>query len=222
MSFDYEMPLDEYDLVGAEGGFFSALGSIARGAASLVPGGNIIAAGFDLLDGDDDDEPTGGVPTFLPTPQGTNCNPGLVFDPIARMCVSPGSPADISTGGPVQYGNAVMGRYGAALTPATMSTVRRRCPRGTVLGNDNLCYNKRDLRKNERKWVPGGKPLFTGGDLNAITRAHNLEGKAKEIAEKLGYSVRTKAAAAAANAKAKRLGRGRGGRQQGITVIDTD
>jgi len=69
------------------------------------------------------------------------------------------------------FGEAVLGRYGSALAPAVTTQLRMMCPRGTVLGNDDLCYNRRDLKKSERKWIPERKPLLTGGDLNAITRA---------------------------------------------------
>ena len=81
-------------------------------------------------------------------------------------------PSDFGHGtAPEDFGEAVMGRFGAALVPASVATTTLRCPRGAVLGIDNLCYNKRDLHKDQRKWVPGRKPLLTGGDLNAISRA---------------------------------------------------
>jgi len=82
-----------------------------------------------------------------------------------------GAPAFTPRAGSDVFGEAVMGRYGAALSPGSVTQTRMVCPRGTVLGNDNLCYNKRDLKKSERKWIPERRPLLTGGDLNAITRA---------------------------------------------------
>jgi hypothetical protein len=87
------------------------------------------------------------------------------------------------------YGSAVHGRYGVALTPGAQAQTRLMCPRGMVLGMDDLCYNKRDLRKDERKWVPPRKPLLTGGDLNAISRAARAAGRMKvqqKRLEKLG------------------------------------
>jgi len=113
------------------------------------------------------------------------CSPPLVQDQ-AGGCVFPGSPGDISTNGAVS-GVAVMGRYGAAESPATRTAVRRKCPRGTVLGKDNLCYD--GLRRGERKWPPGRKPLLTGGDLNAISKASRaasrIETKTKQL-QRLG------------------------------------
>jgi len=73
------------------------------------------------------------------------------------------------------FGEAVMGRFGAALVPAQFATTRLRCPRGAVLGMDNLCYNKRDLKKSERKWNPGTRPILTGGDVNTLRKAQRLQ-----------------------------------------------
>jgi len=69
------------------------------------------------------------------------------------------------------FGEAVQGRFGVALQPAQINSVRLMCPRGSVLGSDNLCYNRGNLARKDRKWIPGRKPLLTGGDLNAISRA---------------------------------------------------
>jgi hypothetical protein len=54
-----------------------------------------------------------------------------------------------------------------------------------VLGADDLCYNRRDLRKDERKWIPGRKPLLTGGDLNAISRAARAASRVKTQQKRL-------------------------------------
>lgn len=116
-----------------------------------------------------------GVPQgFAPVRQGQPCPPGAFKLPTGQ-CFAPG---DAFPGGaPMlfqsdEFGQAVIGRYGTALEPAQRpAAVRLRCPRGSVLGTDNLCYNKRDLRKGERKWPPGRKPLLTGGELNCITTA---------------------------------------------------
>lgn len=74
-------------------------------------------------------------------------------------------------------GTAVMGRYGAGMIPYQIGQIKSkdgvgpiyRCLPGMVLGTDNICYDS--LRKSERKWPPGRKPLLTGGELNAITKA---------------------------------------------------
>lgn len=75
------------------------------------------------------------------------------------------------------YGEAVLGRYGAALVPAEEAVLVRRCPPGSVLGRDNLCYDH--LPKSDRKWRPGTKPLLTGGDMRTLRRARSLENRLK-------------------------------------------
>jgi len=83
------------------------------------------------------------------------------------------------------FGGAVMGRYGAALQPAQGNTWINRCPTGTVLGKDGLCYNKRDISNSERKWPKGRAPLLTGGQMRAIgvasTAAKKLERTTKRL-----------------------------------------
>ena len=227
--FDYPAPLDEYDLHGAEGGFFSAVGGALKGAVGgfIGSGGNPLAAiggGISgAIGGDEYDEPAvqTTMPAFGPS---SPCNSPMVRDQNG-LCVFPSSPGDISVGGVVGGGGQLVhGRYGIAMAPQAIPNVRRRCPDGMVLGKDSLCYNKRDLRKSERKWNPGRKPLFTGGDLNAISRASKLEDRAKKIAQDLGFNVRTNAAAARDSARRKRVGRGGRAKQlgPGITVVDTD
>lgn len=105
---------------------------------------------------------------------------------VAGKCLDLQPGGSVSGGGMVlNYGEAVMGRYGAALVPAMTSTTVHRCPRGAVLGNDGLCYNKRDLRRSDRMWVPGRKPLLTGGDLNAISKASRAAAKMKTQSKRL-------------------------------------
>ena len=86
---------------------------------------------------------------------------------------------------PDAFGEAVMGRFGAALEPEVMSMTTRRCPRGAVLGLDGLCYNKRDLRNNERFWPRGRRPLLTGGEMRCISiaasAAKKLQRKEKQL-----------------------------------------
>lgn len=81
------------------------------------------------------------------------------------------------------FGDATMGRYGVALVPSERVTSVLDCPPGMKLGKDNLCYDS--LRKSERKWPPGRKPLMTGGDLNAITRATRAARRLKRTQKRL-------------------------------------
>lgn len=64
---------------------------------------------------------------------------------------------------------------------STRDGVRRRCPRRYKLGIDNLCYFNLPRNSKFRKWRPGRKPLFTGGDLNAIATAGKLAESAEDI-----------------------------------------
>jgi len=80
-----------------------------------------------------------------------------------------------------------MGAYGAALLPFQVGTINGRpilrCwPPGTVLGKDQLCYNKSDLKKAERKWPPARRPLLSAADGRTLERAQSLEHKLLTVA----------------------------------------
>jgi len=82
-------------------------------------------------------------------------------------------------------GVPVMGRFGAGFEPSVFMSDTRRCGRGAVLGVDGICYNKRDLRNNERFWPRGRRPLLTGGEMRAISTASSaakkLQRKQKQL-----------------------------------------
>lgn len=96
--------------------------------------------------------------------------PGKLKRDKDGVCRFPGSPADISIGG-AMGGEVIMGRYGAAMAPMTDSRIVRDCLPGMVLGDDNNCYNKRDIRNSERKWPKGRRPLGTPGEMAALSKA---------------------------------------------------
>jgi len=108
----------------------------------------------------------GGNATPLDDP---DCPIPLIRDADGQ-CRQPGSPADIDIGGSMA-GQAVMGRYGAALAPMSDMRLTRDCLPGMVLGDDNLCYNRRDIRNRDRKWPRGTRPLGTPGEMNALRKA---------------------------------------------------
>lgn len=112
-----------------------------------------------------------------------NCSPPLTRD-VDGQCRFAGSPADVSVGGGMG-GAAVMGRFGAALAPDTEMRLHRECLPGMVLGNDDLCYNKRDITNRERKYPKGRAPLLTGGERNAITKASRAAKKIERTAKQL-------------------------------------
>ena len=72
-----------------------------------------------------------------------------------------------------------------ATSPFRETQTVRRCGRGRVLAIDGLCYAPKDLRKDQRMWPPGRKPLLTGGDLNAISRAARAAGRMKTQQKRL-------------------------------------
>lgn len=139
------------------------------------------------------------APTPPPTPRapkpGRNgCPEGQRL--IAGRCVDPG--AIFPGGDPFVSPGPDMATTGAFGLPAIVPSVEQRtvrdCPDGMVLGRDNLCYPKAVLpgRSRFRKWRRSRKPMFTAGDLNAIRRAQRLKGKAKDLAQDVGFKVTRK------------------------------
>ena len=99
-----------------------------------------------------------------------DCVPPFRRDPGTGKCkVFVGERAGPNGGAPV--GDAVMGRYGAALQPGIMTIDRAVCLTGMQLGNDGLCYNKGQITNKQRMWPRGRRPLLTGGQMRAITLA---------------------------------------------------
>ncbi len=70
-------------------------------------------------------------------------------------------------------GEAVMGRFGAAMAPHVEHTAMLLCLPGMVLGKDDLCYNKgkNGISNSQRKWPKGTKPLGTPGEMAALAKA---------------------------------------------------
>lgn len=110
------------------------------------------------------------------------CGFGMVFDPVTRKCVfGLGS----QPGRDVAADEAVMGRYGAGLTPDREVRQTLTCLPGMVLGDDNICYNRGQVPNKRRKWPKGRKPLLTGGEMNAITTAARAARRVKSATSKL-------------------------------------
>lgn len=111
---------------------------------------------------------------------GLGPGPGI-FDPLgldlgarARGLLDP-----VGSGVPVPMIGA------SATAPLRETQIVRRCGRGNVLAIDGLCYDRKLLRKDQRMWPPGRKPLLTGGDLNAISRAARAAGRMKTQQKRL-------------------------------------
>ena len=171
-------------------GLIGALGTLLGGAVG-GPGGAVIGRqigeGVEDLFGGGGEAPVPGTQGPVPgalVPRG--CDPPLVMDQ-SGICVFPGSPGDLSTAGPAVAPATPVGTtvFGSAVAPEVRTRTHRRCPKGLVLGVDNLCYRKGDLRRGERKWRPGRKPLLTGGDLNAIAKAERAAKRFKKEQSRL-------------------------------------
>lgn len=117
------------------------------------------------------------------------------FIKVGGTCVSTRL-SDLAPGGPPftvpaagrddrPVGDAVMGRYGAALVPGSMIVDRAVCLRGMHLADDGLCYNKGAITNKQRAWPRGRKPLLTGGEMRAISVAHRAAGRLTRTAVRL-------------------------------------
>jgi len=136
---------------------------------------------------------------------GGPCDFPKVIDSNGR-CRTPTSGA---TGGPqFEVGEAVMGRYGAALEPGSMIVDRAVCLRGMQLGDDGLCYNRSQISNKQRMWPAGRRPLLSGGDMRAISIAaragRRLEGATKRL-QRLGMMKKPVHRRAAPHAHAKQI-----------------
>jgi len=116
-----------------------------------------------------------------------DCPSGTVPDPEGRgFCVSPRSRFGKGSGARfAPVGDAVMGRYGAALEPGIMVIDRSVCLRGMQLGDDGLCYNKGQITNKQRMWPRGRKPLLTGGEMRAIGIASRAGKRVDATAKRL-------------------------------------
>lgn len=105
--------------------------------------------------------------------------------PGGETGLEPGRPLDDAAASSTPVGDAVMGRYGAALEPGVMMIERSVCLRGMTLGNDGLCYNKGAITNKERQWPRGRRPLLTGGDMRAIGIAARAGSKLERTTKRL-------------------------------------
>lgn len=114
---------------------------------------------------------------------GGTCIDLTALPPGGRPALTPQQPSFGGAGGPP--GEAVMGRYGAALVPGSRIIDRAECIRGMVVGNDGLCYNKSQIKNADRMWPKGRRPLLTGGDMAAISKAARAAGRLERTTKRL-------------------------------------
>lgn len=135
---------------------------------------------------------TGGTPLVdaSPCPTGYTWNGSQCVKSGVAGAVERFLPGGATGTGMDVYGQAVVGAWGKpALQPYVASVPVRRCPRGTVLGKDGLCYDK--IANKDRMWPRPPRPAFTGSDMKALRKAESLKKKAKDIASQW-YSCKLK------------------------------
>jgi len=137
---------------------------------------------------------------------GGTCKPPNTM--VGDICVRPGTPA-----GPP--GEAVMGRFGAALEPTFQTINKRVCLPGMVLGKPDvgglpLCYNIGAISNKERLWPKGAAPLLTGGEMSAIRKAATAAGKFQRAGKRLAAVGKTFSGPAARRAPRRVGPRGTG------------
>lgn len=177
-------------------GFF---GDVVGAVTSIIPGpidDIIVGAGRKIFGGGGRREVTSRAdcpPGFRPNPQTGVCELAGATGAIQRFL--PGGQTGTLPQLPATdaYGNAVMGSFGVpAIQPAQASSMTLRCPPGSVLGKDNLCYQKGSIPSKFRKWKPARKPPISAKDWKALQTADRVKNKAKTVATKAGYSCRRK------------------------------
>lgn len=125
-----------------------------------------------------------------PAPPGFSsgsCVPGFTRGP-SGICLATGSPGAVSVGaftGVSSPGTSMVAQPGGldGQLPSARSSTTLICPPGMVLSKDNRCFNH--LARKDRKWNPGRKPLLTGGERNAITKAAGAARKIQRTEKQL-------------------------------------
>lgn len=130
----------------------------------------------------------GGGTTTVTCPEGTirineNC--------VALGDAFPGGDPFITGAG----GTAVTGSFGLpGVTPVQEQRRHLKCPRGMVLGTDEVCYPKSVLprRSGFRKWKGDRKPPVSVSDMQAIRQAARARDRVKRLAGDVGFSTKRK------------------------------
>ena len=178
-----------------------ALGFVGKAIGTVVPG---VSAATDLFLGAFGDKPKAPRQPLvaMPAPVEARCSTGFHWNPSTGQCEKtglvgavqrfiPGGATGTAVATSTPFGEAVMGAFGRpALVPATHSSVTRRCPRGSFLGIDDLCYEK--LPREFRKWKPATKPPISAKDWKHLQVAERVRDKSKKIATAAGFTCRKK------------------------------
>jgi len=162
---------------------------IGRAAASFIGGGPVAAVSSFLSPGGGNGarrhaeirRSTSRADFSVPVPKSMPCIWPARIDPSTGLCrVYVGEIAGPDTGEVPRTANG--GR--PVVSPGARPITRLFCPKGYILNTQNMCEWGLARNAKARKWRPGRKPLFTGGDLNAISKAASLGDAAEEIFKK--------------------------------------
>lgn len=162
-----------------------SIGGIIKRGISLIPGIGPIAEPIvgTLFPGA---QPVRPVP-LRPT---SSCVPPFFFNAATGKCeldIIPG-PGGGGTGpvrDPVPVGDAAVGRFGVGMQPGIVSRTVRVCLDGMQLAKDGLCYNKGAITNAQRAWPKGRRPLLTGGEMAAISKASRAAGRLERTTKRL-------------------------------------
>lgn len=100
-------------------------------------------------------------------------------DPVTGECV-----AFLGTQ-PGPDGQPVNGRYGTGMVPMTRNIMRHVCPKGMVLGDDRICYNRRNISNKDREWPKGTRPLGTPEEMRAVRIASRFAGRFERTTKRM-------------------------------------
>lgn len=120
------------------------------------------------------------------------CDAGFIK--VGTQCIDPDAflPGGKPLFQPDFNGQVVQGGFGLPATqPQGITRITRKCPRGMVLGIDDLCYAKAILpgRSKLRKWRRPPRPPITRRDTVAIRRAAGARDRVFELAKDVGLHV---------------------------------
>lgn len=144
-------------------------------------GKGIVNVGKKVFGGSDPVIPTGGT-DFGPS---TSCFPPYFYNPQTRKCeldLVPG-PGGGGTGPnrtPTTNGRRIAPSTASGFQPMARTMTVHRCGKGSVLGDDGLCYDKRTIPNSRRMWPKARKPLGTPGELAAVAKASRFARRLKQ------------------------------------------
>jgi len=175
-------------LIGAAVGFVTSGGNPLAAAGGFAGGGSVAQPQKMSRAQTFSARRSGQCPSGQRLTSGGNC----VRDTSSVRTPTPGLTGAVqrflpggASGFEVPAGNAVMGRYGAALEPFAESRVVSTCLPGMVLGDDGLCYDRKAITNRERKYPKGTAPLLTGGDMSCIRKAARAASRLQRTTKRL-------------------------------------